>query len=135
VSRYHANIGRRSDGWWFVDHSNSGSFIDGERVKEKKFTEQTVVQLGHPDAGYQLTLGAGGRRRIGSEGDRRQAATQNGHALGGRGRGGGGSRRRGRRDGAVDRWDYARRHAERCQPGAGEASQRADHRARRQRPS
>jgi len=56
VSRYHANIGRRSDGWWFVDHSNSGSFIDGERVKEKKFTEQTVVQLGHPDAGYQLTL-------------------------------------------------------------------------------
>jgi putative serine protease PepD len=56
VSRYHANIGRRSDGWWFVDHSNSGSFIDGERVKEKKVTEQTVVQLGHPEAGYQLTL-------------------------------------------------------------------------------
>jgi putative serine protease PepD len=56
VSRQHANIGRRSDGWWFVDHSNSGSFIDGERVKEKKITEQTVVQLGHPEAGYQLTL-------------------------------------------------------------------------------
>ncbi|WP_029111853.1 FHA domain-containing protein [Mycobacterium sp. URHB0044] len=56
VSRQHANVGRRSDGWWFVDHSNSGSFIDGERVKEKKITEQTVVQLGHPDAGYQLVL-------------------------------------------------------------------------------
>lgn len=56
VSRHHANIGRRSDAWWFVDHSNSGSFIDGERVKEKKVTEQTVVQLGHPEAGYQLTL-------------------------------------------------------------------------------
>jgi putative serine protease PepD len=56
VSRYHANIGRRSDGWWFVDHSNSGSFVDGERVKEKKVTGQTVVQLGHPEAGYQLTL-------------------------------------------------------------------------------
>ncbi|MCW2629405.1 FHA domain-containing protein [Mycobacterium sp.] len=56
VSRQHANVGRRTDGWWFVDHSNSGSFIDGERVKEKKITEQTVVQLGHPEAGYQLTL-------------------------------------------------------------------------------
>jgi putative serine protease PepD len=56
VSRQHANVGRRSDGWWFVDHSNSGSFIDGERVKEKKITEQTVVQLGHPEAGYQITL-------------------------------------------------------------------------------
>jgi putative serine protease PepD len=56
VSRQHANIGRRSDGWWFVDHSNSGSFVDGERVKDKKITEQTVVQLGHPEAGYQLTL-------------------------------------------------------------------------------
>jgi putative serine protease PepD len=56
VSRHHANIGRRSDGWWFVDHSNSGSFVDGERVKQKKITEQTVVQLGHPEAGYQLTL-------------------------------------------------------------------------------
>jgi putative serine protease PepD len=31
VSRHHANIGRRTDGWWFVDHSNSGSYIDGER--------------------------------------------------------------------------------------------------------
>jgi putative serine protease PepD len=56
VSRQHANVGRRADGWWFVDHSNSGSFIDGERIKEKKLTEQTVVQLGHPEAGYQLTL-------------------------------------------------------------------------------
>jgi putative serine protease PepD len=56
VSRRHANVGRRPDGWWFVDHSNSGSFIDGERVTQKKITEQTVVQLGHPEAGYQLTL-------------------------------------------------------------------------------
>jgi putative serine protease PepD len=56
VSRHHANVGRRADGWWLVDHSNSGSFIDGERVKEKKITEQTVVQLGHPEAGYQLVL-------------------------------------------------------------------------------
>jgi putative serine protease PepD len=56
VSRQHANVGRRTDGWWFVDHSNSGSFIDGERVKERKITEQTVVQLGHPEAGYQVTL-------------------------------------------------------------------------------
>ena len=56
VSRHHANVGRRADGWWFVDHSNSGSFIDGERVKEQKVTEQTVVQLGHPEAGYELVL-------------------------------------------------------------------------------
>jgi putative serine protease PepD len=56
VSRQHADVGRRADGWWFVDHSNSGSFVDGERVTEKKITEQTVVQLGHPEAGYQLVL-------------------------------------------------------------------------------
>ena len=51
VSRRHANVGCRPDGWWFVDHSNSGSFIDGERVREKRITEQTVIQLGHPEAG------------------------------------------------------------------------------------
>jgi putative serine protease PepD len=56
VSREHANVERRKDGWWFVDHSNSGSYVDGEPVKEKRITEQTVVQLGHPTAGYQITL-------------------------------------------------------------------------------
>jgi len=56
VSRQHANVGRRTDGWWFVDHSNSGSIHRWRTRQEKKITEQTVVQLGHPEAGYQLTL-------------------------------------------------------------------------------
>jgi putative serine protease PepD len=56
VSRQHADVQRRTDDWWYVDHSNSGSFIDGEAVKEKEITDETVVQLGHPTAGYQLTL-------------------------------------------------------------------------------
>jgi putative serine protease PepD len=56
VSRHHAEVQRRADGWWFVDHSNSGSFVDGERVREKEITEEMVVQLGHPAAGYQVTL-------------------------------------------------------------------------------
>jgi putative serine protease PepD len=38
VSRQHAIVERRADGWWFVDHSNSGSYIDGERVKESRWS-------------------------------------------------------------------------------------------------
>ena len=56
VSRQHAEVQKRADGWWYVDHSNSGSFIDDERVEEKQIDEETMVQLGHPAAGYQVTL-------------------------------------------------------------------------------
>ncbi|MFX0578689.1 FHA domain-containing protein [Nocardia nepalensis] len=56
VSRQHAVVEARPDGWWLLDRSTSGSFIDGERIVEKKITTPTQVYLGHPTAGYELTL-------------------------------------------------------------------------------
>lgn len=57
VSRQHALVEPRPDGWWFVDRSNSGSFVDGERVTQLKLDEPTTtVLLGHPTAGYELEL-------------------------------------------------------------------------------
>jgi putative serine protease PepD len=56
VSRHHASVDRRADSWWFVDSSNSSSYIDGKPVTEKEITEETVIQLGHPAAGYEITL-------------------------------------------------------------------------------
>jgi putative serine protease PepD len=56
VSRHHAGVERRADSWWFVDRSQSGSYIDGKPVTEKEIAEETVIQLGHPAAGYEITL-------------------------------------------------------------------------------
>ena len=56
VSRRHASVERRADSWWFVDCSHSGSYIDGKPVTEKEIAEETVIQLGHPAAGYEITL-------------------------------------------------------------------------------
>jgi putative serine protease PepD len=57
VSRQHALVEPRPDGWWYVDRSTSGSFVDGERVTQLKLEEPTTtVHLGHPTAGYELEL-------------------------------------------------------------------------------
>lgn len=57
VSRLHAVIEPRPDGWWWVDHSTSGSYVDGERVTQLKLEEEPVeILLGHPTAGFELEL-------------------------------------------------------------------------------
>lgn len=56
VSRQHALLEPRPDGWWFVDRSTSGSYVDGERVSQVKVEEPMTVMLGHPTAGYELEL-------------------------------------------------------------------------------
>ncbi|HET9421906.1 MAG TPA: FHA domain-containing protein, partial [Nocardioides sp.] len=56
VSRQHALVEPRPDGWWFIDRSNSGSYVEGERVTQLKLEEPTTVLLGHPTAGYELEL-------------------------------------------------------------------------------
>jgi putative serine protease PepD len=57
VSRQHALVEPRPDGWWFVDRSNSGSFVEGERVTQLKLEDPTTtVLLGHPTAGYEIEL-------------------------------------------------------------------------------
>jgi putative serine protease PepD len=56
ASRNHAMLEHRPDGWWYQDTSRSGSYINGERITGKKVTEPTEVHLGHPTAGYKLSL-------------------------------------------------------------------------------
>ncbi len=57
VSRQHALVEPRPDGWWFIDRSNSGSYVDGERVTQLKLEDpSTTVLLGHPTAGYEIEL-------------------------------------------------------------------------------
>jgi putative serine protease PepD len=56
VSRLHAVLEPRPDGWWWVDHSTSGSYVDGQRVTARKIDEPVEILLGHPTAGYELEL-------------------------------------------------------------------------------
>ncbi len=57
VSRQHALVEPRPDGWWFIDRSNSGSYVEGERVTQLKLEDPTTtVLLGHPTAGYEIEL-------------------------------------------------------------------------------
>ena len=56
VSRQHGLVEPRPDGWWYVDRSNSGSFVEGERITQLRLEEPTTVLLGHPTAGFELEL-------------------------------------------------------------------------------
>ncbi len=56
VSRQHAVLEPRPDGWWLVDRSTAGTFVDGQRVGQRRLTEPTTVLLGHPTAGYEVEL-------------------------------------------------------------------------------
>jgi putative serine protease PepD len=56
VSRHHAVIEPRPDGWWWVDQSTSGSYLDGERITSLKIEEPVEILLGHPTAGFEVEL-------------------------------------------------------------------------------
>lgn len=56
VSRQHALIEPRNDGWWLSDRSTSGTYVDGERISQHKVDEPITVMLGHPTAGYELEV-------------------------------------------------------------------------------
>lgn len=46
VSPRHATIEKRSDGWWMIDQSRDGCWIDGTRVQQTKIESGSVVELG-----------------------------------------------------------------------------------------
>jgi hypothetical protein len=46
VSPRHATIEKRSDGWWIIDQSRDGCWIDGRRVQQEKLQPGAVVELG-----------------------------------------------------------------------------------------
>ena len=54
VSRLHAVVEPRPDGWWYVDKSTGGTFLEEDRVTEKKIEEPTTLLLGHPTGGFEL---------------------------------------------------------------------------------
>lgn len=57
VSRQHAVIEPRPDGWWFVDRSTGGSYdADGDRIRQRRITEPTTIMLGHPTAGCEIEV-------------------------------------------------------------------------------
>ncbi|WP_232677195.1 FHA domain-containing protein [Nocardioides sp. R-C-SC26] len=56
VSRQHAVVEPRPDGWWFVDHSTGGSYVDGERITALQIDEPVEISLGHPTAGYEIEV-------------------------------------------------------------------------------
>lgn len=56
VSRLHAVVESRPDGWWFVDRSTAGTFHDEDRIRVKLVDEPTKVMLGHPTAGVEVEI-------------------------------------------------------------------------------
>lgn len=56
VSRLHAVVEPRQDGWWWVDRSTSGSFVEGERITQLKLTEPVEISMGHPTAGHEIEV-------------------------------------------------------------------------------
>ncbi len=47
VSRYHAQVERRSDGWWIVDRgSTNGTLVNGIRIDAQRLQPHDVVRVG-----------------------------------------------------------------------------------------
>ncbi|GAA4816623.1 FHA domain-containing protein [Nocardioides caeni] len=56
VSRLHAVVEGRPDGWWYVDRSTAGSFDAEDRVTQRRLEEPTTLMLGHPTAGAEIEV-------------------------------------------------------------------------------
>ncbi len=56
VSRLHGVVEGRPDGWWYVDRSTAGTFLEEDRVVQRKLGEPTTLMLGHPTAGAEVEV-------------------------------------------------------------------------------
>lgn len=57
VSRLHATLETRQDGWWFFDRSTAGTYDEEDRVTQRRLeAEPTTLMLGHPTAGVEVEL-------------------------------------------------------------------------------
>ncbi|KAA1426741.1 FHA domain-containing protein [Nocardioides antri] len=56
VSRLHAVVESRPDGWWYVDRSSAGTFDGEDRVSSRKLTGPLTLMLGHPTAGVEVEV-------------------------------------------------------------------------------
>ncbi|MCX6398766.1 MAG: FHA domain-containing protein [Propionibacteriales bacterium] len=56
VSRLHAVVEGRPDGWWYVDRSTAGTFEEEDRVSQRRLEHPTTLMLGHPTAGAEVEV-------------------------------------------------------------------------------
>ncbi len=56
VSRLHAVVESRPDGWWYVDRSTAGTFAGEDRVSARKISGPATLMLGHPTAGVEVEV-------------------------------------------------------------------------------
>lgn len=56
VSRLHATVEMRADGWWFFDRSTAGTFDEEDRVTQRRLEEPVTLMLGHPTAGVEVEV-------------------------------------------------------------------------------
>lgn len=56
VSRLHGVIEGRPDGWWYVDRSTAGTYLEEDRVAQRKLVDPTTLMLGHPTAGAEVEV-------------------------------------------------------------------------------
>lgn len=55
ISRVHCLIEKRSDGWWVVDRSRNGTFVDDDKIERALLTEGTVIMIGDYTARFRAT--------------------------------------------------------------------------------
>ncbi len=57
VAPVHGTFEPRPDGWWYVDQSTSGSYVEGERITQVRLEDEPIlISLGHPTAGYEIEV-------------------------------------------------------------------------------
>lgn len=76
VSPRHATIEKRSDGWWVLDQSRDGCWIEGQRVQQAKLSSGAVVELGKGGPRVKIDYGVAARAAD-SVSDAFQRATAN----------------------------------------------------------
>ncbi|WP_408897478.1 FHA domain-containing protein [Nocardioides sp. R1-1] len=78
VSRLHGVVEGRPDGWWYVDRSTAGTYLEEDRVVQRRLEDPTTLMLGHPTAGAEIEIvpvvAAGAAQRSIAKRKRRRAA-------------------------------------------------------------
>ncbi|MCR1785472.1 FHA domain-containing protein [Nocardioides carbamazepini] len=79
VSRLHGVVEGRPDGWWYVDRSSAGTFLEEDRVVQRRLEDPTTLMLGHPTAGAEVEVvpivAAGAAQKSIAKKKRRRTAT------------------------------------------------------------
>jgi pSer/pThr/pTyr-binding forkhead associated (FHA) protein len=59
ISRHHCELSRRPDGWWLKDlESTNGTFVNGEKVEERKLSHLDEIRVGRTAILFAVTEAA-----------------------------------------------------------------------------